>query len=243
MHIGDFDSKIILDEYYDFLKLYKKDFYFWFDDLQYENQVIKKISNLEKNVYDFDFYWPFSLSKVFPDVVQYQKYIDKIRGIPWEEHYKNLSLKNKINSLRFLNENYNPLYDERLCRNFFPFFEICFPKTYELLLKNFQSFENISRIRFIVLKPKSKIDFHIDNDLSYSIRVHFPLKTNDECYNCHIRDNIVIKEHMKENKIYALNSSIPHNAENNGDDDRIHLLVSIINPNILKNKIDKYKNE
>ena len=85
-------------------------------------------------------------------------------------------------------------------------------------------------VLYTKLASKKAIEKHIDPGFYLSVihRLHIPIITNDKCI-FNIDNNIL---NMKEGYLYELNNLLEHSVENNGDNDRIHLIIDII-PNSL----------
>lgn len=94
----------------------------------------------------------------------------------------------------------------------------------------------LSRVRFANLSPNFKLKPHIDYDPSYITRYHIPLKTNENCLMCVFDKNgNPVKKHFPANgQVYFLNTGLKHWAENNSNENRIHLIVD------TKNQEDLY---
>lgn len=112
------------------------------------------------------------------------------------------------------------------------------------LAKLLDSFEgHVARPRLALLRPGFKIDPHIDHNTSYCLRVHVPLITNEKCKLAVFRkDGTVVEKHLPaDGSAWFFNSGLKHYAENNGDSDRLHLLVNIFSPeDIPKYFFDKH---
>lgn len=99
-----------------------------------------------------------------------------------------------------------------------------------------KTFNGISGlVVFAKLPPSKVITPHSDPGFYLSIvhRLHIPIFTNEHCYFC--LDNHKI--HMEEGFLYEINNLMVHSVENNGNTDRIHLIVDII-PNSVIEKIN-----
>lgn len=99
-----------------------------------------------------------------------------------------------------------------------------------------QKFKGISGLVLYTKLPKNTvITKHTDPGYYLSVvhRLHIPIFTNDKCY-FDIDNNIV---NMKEGYLYELNNQVEHSVKNDGDSDRIHLIIDII-PNKL---IEQFK--
>ncbi|MHA7058774.1 aspartyl/asparaginyl beta-hydroxylase domain-containing protein [Aquimarina sp. M1] len=82
-------------------------------------------------------------------------------------------------------------------------------------------------IRLLNLSPNSKIKEHTDHHLGYedgTFRIHIPLMTNpDVCF--YINSTNV---EMQVGECWYGNFNLPHTVENNGTEDRIHLVMDCI---------------
>ncbi len=79
-------------------------------------------------------------------------------------------------------------------------------------------------VRLLKLAPHSKIKEHSDYNLSYEdglFRIHVPILTNDRVY-FYIQDKRV---EMEVGSCWYGNFNLPHKVENQGDTDRIHLVI------------------
>jgi hypothetical protein len=80
-------------------------------------------------------------------------------------------------------------------------------------------------VALLINLPKNKkILPHIDSDDHFikTIRIHIPIITNDKC-NFRVGDEII---QMKQGEIWEIDNAYKvHGVTNNGDTDRIHLLI------------------
>lgn len=111
--------------------------------------------------------------------------------------------------------NYNKLND--LCSDFW---------------KNIRStFKSpVTRMRLAKMSPHSKIAAHKDYDTDYSIRVHIPIFTNKDCFFFMKRpgSSKISSKHMEANgSCWFFNQGMEHWVINGGDEERIHLILSI----------------
>lgn len=98
-----------------------------------------------------------------------------------------------------------------------------------------KKFKGVSALVLFTKLPANKaIEKHTDPGYYLSVvhRLHIPIITNDKCY-FNIDNNIV---NMKEGYLYELNNQLEHSVQNDGEIDRIHLIVDII-PNKLIGQI------
>ena len=84
----------------------------------------------------------------------------------------------------------------------------------------------VTRIQFARMKPGATIQPHIDQSLMLvsSHRVHIPLTSNDGV-------TFTIDEqdcHFDPGEVFELNNRVVHSVANNGDSDRIHLIVDYL---------------
>jgi len=78
----------------------------------------------------------------------------------------------------------------------------------------------VGRIRVMNSKPKKCLSWHEDT----TPRLHYPIKTQDGCF-------MVIEnesKYLKQNQWYWTNTTLPHTAFNGSTDERLHLVVTIL---------------
>lgn len=103
----------------------------------------------------------------------------------------------------------------------------------------------IMSVRFLNLKAGAIIKQHRDNELAFEkgeARLHFPIITNPNV-EFYIENERII---MHEGDSWYMNANLPHKVLNNGDTDRIHLVVDCKVNEWLKNTITdqiSFKNE
>lgn len=86
----------------------------------------------------------------------------------------------------------------------------------------------ITRVRLACLKSHFDIKPHVDYDPSYITRFHIPLITNTKSLIYVERKDDVIGLHLPaDGRIYFLNSGLKHWVKNDGDADRLHLIVDV----------------
>lgn len=124
----------------------------------------------------------------------------------------------------------NPMADERFYNKQKP----NLPNSFQEIIDFFSP--HIHRTRLALLPAGHSIKPHIDYDTKYSIRVHIPIWSNSQSYICYAnKDNGADKFHLPpDGSCYFLNPGLRHWAENNGDSDRIHLIMSISSQEPLK---------
>lgn len=118
-----------------------------------------------------------------------------------------------------------------------------FPYTHKVIKELIKKFECLPRrIRLLSLKKNSKLSWHIDWDESYkhgNCRLHIPLIINNNCYG-----NLCHQEYRwKPGELWYGEYSFPHQVVNNGDTDRLHLILDFKNAkNLFPNK-DQFEND
>lgn len=100
------------------------------------------------------------------------------------------------------------------------------PKYLSSVLDNFRPY--LHRARFAKLKPGCEVKPHIDYDTTYSIRLHIPIDTNSKCLNGCFTSNENIAIHLPaDGGVWFVNQGLKHWAVNNGDTERVHLILSV----------------
>ena len=101
---------------------------------------------------------------------------------------------------------------------------IAFPSVKEIR----EYFEcNILSVRFLRLEKGGVIKEHFDNALSYEdaeVRFHIPIQTNSGVEFISNGKSLV----MNEGECWYINAGLPHSAANNGETDRIHLVIDCV---------------
>jgi hypothetical protein len=95
-----------------------------------------------------------------------------------------------------------------------------------------KQFDGVSGlVMYTKLFPKEKIKPHKDPGfyLSAVHRLHIPIYTNHECMFTIGSDTF----HMEEGRLYEISNLLLHSVENNGESERIHLIVDIIPNSVL----------
>lgn len=115
-----------------------------------------------------------------------------------------------------------------------------FPMAYEMLQYFFDG--PIHRVRFMKLKPgggelqrhTDQVDPDAGNNLGQLARFHFPIITNPDMeFTSWTPQGDMIKTHMKVGEMWLLDTRKPHQAINNGTEDRTHLVVdAMVTPKI-----------
>ncbi len=89
---------------------------------------------------------------------------------------------------------------------------------------------NVTRVRVARMEPGSVIGEHIDYNTDYSIRVHIPITTNEDCGFYVKRSRKAEKEFLAmpaSGECWFLNQGFLHSAWNKGNEPRDHLVLSI----------------
>jgi hypothetical protein len=120
----------------------------------------------------------------------------------------------------FFVTNFNPVYTEN-----YSFFENELNNISEIIKKITDSKGYLLRAILVKLFKKTDIPTHIDwanETLKVSRRIHVPIITNPDCIFIVGEDSI----NMKEGEIWEMNNDqLKHSVHNNGDEDRIHLII------------------
>ena len=87
-------------------------------------------------------------------------------------------------------------------------------------------FKRVESPFFLKIAPKGKVHKHVDNEKPY-VTYHIPIMTNSECWCFSTEDNTTITKHLKLGQQYIAHRTCPHWSCNDGESDRIHLLVPV----------------
>jgi len=93
----------------------------------------------------------------------------------------------------------------------------------------------VHKSRFALLPAHANIKPHIDHDTRYGVRVHIPIITNDKSvYGATDHDGKDKEEHFPaDGGAWFINPGVRHWVRNEGDTDRIHLILSCDSQAIL----------
>ncbi|MCB0365055.1 MAG: aspartyl/asparaginyl beta-hydroxylase domain-containing protein [Bdellovibrionaceae bacterium] len=151
-----------------------------------------------------------------------QAQVDEIKGANWKDRGGKPDPRKMIEALRTLNENYEPLFDERN-------YSVWDPAVFGTYLEDvFRMVKGrITRARFAVLPPNSGVVPHIGMVTKYTVRLHVPIKTNPYCFNFAMVRGRLVMYHMQPNTWTLLNTSYQHWAYNYGSEDRVHLILAV----------------
>lgn len=109
-----------------------------------------------------------------------------------------------------------PLKEEDFTTLCTGFKESLFEEVYNQITKKYV----VGRIRIMKSLPKTCLTWHVDN----TPRIHYPMKTQEGCI-------MVIEneaKHLEKNKWYFTNTVLPHTAFNGSKDERLHLVVTVL---------------
>ncbi len=106
------------------------------------------------------------------------------------------------------------------------------------LVKVAGSLGEFSRITLSWLDPSGWWPAHYDYDTTNAIKIHIPLTSNNDCWNCswHPQEKRLVKVQMGVGEVWFLNPGFKHMAKNWGQSGRIHLVISLRSQEILENK-------
>lgn len=121
---------------------------------------------------------------------------------------------------RIFTTNFEPVYTEN-----YPVFETELNNISKIIKKITNGEGYLLKALLVKLLKKTDIPTHIDwaNDtLKHSRRIHIPIITNPDCIFIVGDDTL----HMKEGEIWEMNNDKKrHSVHNNGDEDRVHLII------------------
>jgi len=169
-------------------------------------------------------YWPMVVHLPSDEAIRAQKEVDEERNIPWADHQRTLSVRQRLRSVIKLNEDYDPLIDER---NYTKMPKKLRGGYIEAVLNMFRA--NTVRARFVRLRPGETLADHIDYNPKYCLKAHIPMTSQSLSYMKFFHKNLgEITYRMKPGRIYVINSGIRHEAINESlVHERIHLVISL----------------
>lgn len=92
----------------------------------------------------------------------------------------------------------------------------------------------VHRTRFAKLSPKSKIKPHIDYNTEYGIRLHIPITTNSKCkFGARTEEGDKEIHFPVDGSVWYINPGLLHWAYNDGDEERVHMIISVDSQDIL----------
>lgn len=88
------------------------------------------------------------------------------------------------------------------------------------VLEEFQKFYDLGRVRLMGLEPQRCLSWHVDSEE----RLHIPIFTNPQCFFL-VGDRSF---HLpSDNRVYLVNTLLPHSAVNCSQHPRLHLVANI----------------
>ncbi|MCB0365054.1 MAG: aspartyl/asparaginyl beta-hydroxylase domain-containing protein [Bdellovibrionaceae bacterium] len=166
-------------------------------------------------------YFHLSLSHPKALAVDLQKRLDEERGIKWQD--RKLSVQKRMQSMWKINEDYDPLIDERN----FEVPEEALEKAPELRKVLQQCKARVTRVRVARLNSFQPLAPHVDLSPKFALRIHIPLATNRLAFNFAMPEDQVHARHIKRGEVVLLNSGVTHWAHNFGETPRDHLIICI----------------
>ena len=163
--------------------------------------------------------------------------VNCVCDLNWQKtSYQQLSLTeyDSTFSLDDRTEKSNSVWDKRIAKKnkkaderWFRKIKSDVPDSFRELFKLFDY--KIHRTRFAKLSPHSNVKPHIDYDTLYGVRLHIAFETNDYCINGGWdKDNSETKTHIPaDGSVWFINPGLKHYAENNGETERNHLILSL----------------
>lgn len=86
----------------------------------------------------------------------------------------------------------------------------------------------VTRVRLVKLKAGQEVNWHIDYDPTYAVRIIIPVITNDKVINKTNRRGVIEEVHMPaDGHAWFLNPGFSHYVVNNGEEDRVVLMISL----------------
>ena len=187
----------------------------------YENDVILDCMGKKGKLPDT--YYTYVLTTPTERAVQLQSQIDSIKQTDWKERQKSISKKHLLRSVITFNEDYDPLIDER---NFTVLKDELKGTYFDEVLSMFKA--RIVRTRISTIKPGEIVPTHVDANAKYVLRAHLPITTNNDTYSYYYdNQGNKIMIHMEPGSVYILNPGVSHGAINNGNTERMHLVVGL----------------
>ena len=162
------------------------------------------------------------LSALSPAASRLQGELNQLRKMEWLEHHQTLTRKQIVRSLIELNENYNPVIDERNYTTLHPQL-----KNSEIERIAFLFRSRAVRLRFARLGPGETVRPHIDSSARYALRILIPIFSNEQCSYGSIVDGKQRTWVLEEGQVYFVNGGYVHWARNEGPTDRVVLIFSL----------------
>jgi hypothetical protein len=94
--------------------------------------------------------------------------------------------------------------------------------------------DSVSRVRLAGVAPGHHVRLHRDHDPTKLIRIHIPIKTNDQCViDCENKQKEIVSAHLDQGTMYMLNTGRRHGVRNDSGEWRIHLLIDVRGQNFI----------
>jgi hypothetical protein len=148
--------------------------------------------------------------------------INTIKGKEDNYHYGNGSLYYDWDTAKTVNGKIEvkPRATPLVETDFTEICEIFKGSLFEIVFNSLKQYYVVGRVRVMRSMPKTCLTWHVDD----TIRVHYPLKTQDGCLMI-IEDEV---KHLPKYTWWETNTLIHHTALNASVEDRIHLVATII---------------
>ena len=166
--------------------------------------------------------------------------VDCVCDLDWEQvSYRQLSLTDFDESFELKNSDESSVWSKRIALRKKEADERWFRKIKDDVPEYFrhvlETIGNTHRTRFASLSPHSSVRPHIDYDTTYGIRLHIAIKSNDQCINggwSKVGD--LHEEHIPaDGSVWFVNPGVRHFAKNNGNNERVHLIISTDSQRLL----------
>ena len=216
--ISEIDCQIDLDTA-EILRLYNT--ISWATHTDFESNYVSHLPGITAEYTSY--YYKGILTHPNANSVSAQQELDHWRKMHWKDHVASLSAKKMLRALKYLNEDYNPIVDERNHNSLVSQIKNTYLE--RLLTQGFKG--RITRSRFGLLSPGNGVSPHKDVVPNYACRIHIPLTTNSMSFSFAKHKEKLYHYHMKVGHCYLLNGGITHWAHNFGQTDRLHLVLSV----------------
>ena len=160
---------------------------------------------------------------------------------PFKNHFQSKFRLDKPIVLLFCNQNCTKFYETHY---FTRFNNIITPLLTSLFGNNFK--DHIGKLQFTILRPGGIIRFHEDVGkwASDYNRIHIAIHTNDSVKFYLINNNGILEQFLiAEGQVVEINNTIGHMVINDGQTDRIHMIIDYSKDKIPYQRIsiDKYE--
>lgn len=164
--------------------------------------------------------------------------IIKTNSLDWDEY---TDRQKKYNTDHAFTKTIPIIFDKSLNFNhtkimpteYFSLFENEFISMEEIVKLSTGENGKIMRALLVKLAAKKSIPPHVDSGVSFKIcrRIHVPIQTNEGCFFI-VGDD---RRHLKKGELWEINNDKKmHSVENNGVEDRIHLIIDWIEEKYLQ---------